>query len=89
MYWYLIALICLVVAVVLLIRCVVLRKKAARGEEQPTKETPKSGETLTIIEGKNEKQPASSKKVKLSLAFGILFLALTEAAILLGNHFAA
>ena len=52
MYWYLIALICLVVAVVLLIRCVVLRKKAARGEE-PTKETPKSGETLTIIEGKS------------------------------------
>lgn len=89
MYWYLIALICLVVAVVLLIRCVVLRKKAARGEEQPAKETPKSDETLTIIEGKSEKQPASSKKVKLSLAFGILFLALTEAAILLGNHFAA
>lgn len=88
MYWYLIALICLVVAVVLLIRCVVLRKKAARGEE-PTKETPKSGETLTIIEGKSEKQPASSKKVKMSLAFGILFLLLTEAAILLGNHFAA
>ena len=89
MYWYLIALICLVVAVVLLIRCVVLRKKAARGEEQPVKDTPKSGETLTIIEGKSEKQPASSKKVKLSLAFGILFLLLTEAAILLGNHFAA
>lgn len=88
MYWYLIALICLVVAIVLLIRCVALRKKAASGEET-AKETPKSGETLTIVEGKSQKHPAFSKKAKMSLAFGILFLALTEAAILLGNHFAA
>ena len=35
MYWYLIALICLVVAVVLLIRCVVLRKKAAQERLKP------------------------------------------------------
>lgn len=87
MYWYLIALICLVAAVILLIRCARLRRKAAMNDDA-AEETPKSGETLTIIEGKSQKQPAFSQKAKLNLVFGILLLLLTEAAILLGNHFA-
>lgn len=77
MIWFFVALVLLIAAVVLLIRCAVLRKKAHGAETEFSLET---GKTET------EKATALYKKAKLFLILGIVLLALAEVAILLGSH---
>lgn len=88
MIWFLIAALCLLAAIICLLRCFVLRRKANT--------VPESGETaatatqeITVIEGSSQKNPVYEKKAKRLLIIGIVLLVLTEAAILIADKVTA
>ncbi len=77
MVFFALAFIFLIVGIVLLARCMMLRKKAHEAENSYNIET-KEKET--------EKAETYYKKANKLLGFGILCLVLAESFILIGNH---
>ena len=88
MIWFLISALLLLAACICLIRCFVLRRKAhtvSENGETAATET----KDVTVIEGSSQNNPVYEKKAKRQLIFGIVLLALTEAAILIADKVTA
>ena len=79
MWMYLVAGICLLIAIVFIVKFFLDNKKSKTNENKPTTEIPE----ITVEEGKSQ---AFNNKSKKDLIIAFIFMALCEVCILIGNR---